>query len=139
MLYNDKELAALLGQVKTIAVIGAVDKPSRPVDGIGRALIAMGFNVIPVHPARADVWGLTTYKTVTDIPVPVDLVDVFRNPQFCPGHAEEVLAMESQPRCFWMQSGICSPEARDLLAPKGVTVIEDLCLMLELRRLGVAR
>ncbi|MEF2231305.1 MAG: CoA-binding protein [Pseudodesulfovibrio sp.] len=139
MPYDDKELAALLGEVKTIAVIGAVDKPSRPVDGIGRALISMGFNVIPVHPARTDVWGLETYKSITDIPVPVDLVDVFRNPQFCPGHAEEVLTMAAPPRCFWMQSGIASPEARALLEPRGVAVVEDLCIMLELRRLGVGR
>ncbi|MDD3310682.1 CoA-binding protein [Pseudodesulfovibrio sp.] len=139
MLYNDKELAALLRKVKTIAVIGAVDKPGRPVDGVGRALIDMGFTVIPVHPARTGVWGLETYRTVADIPVPVDLVDVFRNAQFCPGHAEEVLALPTLPRCFWMQSGIFSTEARTPLEKAGVTVVEDRCLMVEARRLEVAR
>ncbi|QGY42056.1 CoA-binding protein [Pseudodesulfovibrio cashew] len=139
MLYNDKELAALLAEVKTVAVIGAVDKPGRPVHDVGRAMIDMGLKIIPVHPVRQNVWGLTTYKSVTDIPEQVDLVDVFRNAQFCPDHAREVLEMASPPKCFWMQSGIISPEAREILKDSGITVIEDRCLKVELRRLGVAR
>lgn len=139
MLYNDKELAAMLSEVKTIAVIGAVDKPGRPVDDVGHAMIDMGFNVIPVHPARTNVWGLTTYKSVTDIPVPVDVVDLFRNEQFCPGHAREVLSMSPLPKCFWMQSGIASAEAREILKDTGMTVIEDRCLKIEFQRFGITR
>lgn len=137
MLINEKELAALLHEVKTIAVVGAVDKPGRPVDRVGREMIEMGFTVIPVHPVRDTVWGLETYKCVTDIPVPVDVVDLFRNAQFCPGHAREVLAMKTLPRFFWMQSGVFSPEARQLLAGSPIQVIEDRCLKMELARLGV--
>lgn len=139
MLYNDKELAALLREVKSIAVVGAVDKPSRPVDGVGREMMAMGFEIIPVHPARKDVWGLRTYKTVTDIPTQVDVVDLFRNAKFCPEHAREVLAMDPLPKFFWMQSGIVSAEAREILADSGVTVIEDRCLKVELQRFGITR
>ena len=139
MPHNDKELAALLGNVKTIAVIGAVDKPGRPVDGVGRALIDMGYDVIPVHPTRKDVWGLPTYRSVADIPVPVDLVDLFRNAQFCPGHAREVLTMAPLPSCFWMQSGIHSQEARELLKDTDMTVVEDRCLMVAIKLLGVSR
>lgn len=139
MLYNDKELAGLLREVKTIAVVGAVDKPGRPVDRPGRTMIEMGFDIIPVHPARSNVWGLPTYKSVTDIPVAVDVVDLFRNAQFCPDHAREVLQMDPLPKIFWMQSGIASPEARQILADTGITVIEDRCLMVELQRLGIAR
>ncbi|SOB57101.1 CoA-binding domain protein [Pseudodesulfovibrio profundus] len=139
MLYNDKELAAMLAEVKTIAVIGAVDKPGRPVDGVGREMIDMGFDVIPVHPIRKDVWGLETYASVKDIDRPVDVVDLFRNAQFCPDHAREVLAMEHKPKCFWMQSGIISPEAREILADSGIVVIEDRCLKVELQRFGITR
>ena len=139
MLYNDKELAGLLRQVKTIAVVGAVDKPSRPVDMVGREMIGMGFNVIPVHPVRTNVWGLETYPSVTDIPVPVDVVDLFRNAQFCPDHAREVLNMDPLPKIFWMQSGITSNEAREILADSGVTIIENRCLKVELQRLGITR
>jgi len=137
MLINEKELAAQLREVKTIAVVGAVDKPGRPVDRVGREMIEMGFTVIPVHPVRDDVWGLETYRSVTDIPVPVDVVDLFRNAQFCPGHAREVLAMKTLPRLFWMQSGVFSPEARQLLAGSPIKVIEDRCLKVELARLGI--
>ncbi len=139
MLYNDKELAALLNKVKTIAVIGAVDKPGRPVDDVARAMIDMGFDIIPVHPVRENVWGRTTYKSVTDIPVPVDVVDLFRNGKFCPAHAREVLTMPTLPQCFWMQVGIFSPEARELLDGTGMTVVEDRCLMVEMQRLGITR
>ncbi|MBG0790141.1 MAG: CoA-binding protein [Desulfovibrionaceae bacterium] len=137
MLLDMKKLAPLMREVKTIAVIGAVDKPGRPVDTVGRALIDMGFTVIPVHPKRRDVWGLTTYPSVTDIPVPVDLVDVFRAPQFCPDHAREVLEMNPLPKVFWMQEGIASPEARAILAESGVTVVEDRCTKVEFLAMGV--
>ncbi|WP_022661869.1 CoA-binding protein [Paucidesulfovibrio longus] len=128
MLHDTKELTALLGQVKSIAVVGAVDKPGRPVDMVGRYLIEAGFDVIPVHPKRTGVWGLTTYPALSAIPVPVDLVDLFRAPEHCPAHAEETLAMNPRPRCFWMQSGIASPAARSILADSGILVVEDLCL-----------
>lgn len=128
MLHNTKELTALLRQVKSIAVVGAVDKPGRPVDMVGRYLINAGFDVIPVHPKRSDVWGLTTYPSLADIPVPVDLVDIFRAAEHCPAHAEEVLTLSHRPACFWMQSGIFSPQARQILAGSGIIVVEDLCL-----------
>lgn len=135
MLHSDKELAALLGEVKTIAVIGAKDKPGQPVDMVGRYLIAAGYRVIPVHPARSSVWGLPAHKSILDIPDAVDLVDVFRAPEHCAAHAGEVLKLSARPRCFWMQTGIFSPDARQLLAGSGVTVIEDRCLMVDHRRL----
>ncbi len=137
MLISDKELTALLSEVKTIAIIGAKDKPSAPVDHVGRYLIEAGYNVIPVHPKRLNVWGLDTYPTINDIPVPIDIVDLFRAAQFCPGHADEFLKLESTPRCFWMQSGIFSPESRNILDAKPVTVIEDRCIMVEHKRLGI--
>ncbi|MGE4293476.1 MAG: CoA-binding protein [Desulfovibrio sp.] len=140
MLHDPKELTALLGQVKSIAVVGAVDKPGRPVDMVGRYLIDAGFEVIPVHPKRTDVWGLPTYPSIADIPRPVDLVDLFRAAEHCPAHAREVLDMSPRPRCFWMQSGIFSPEARAILAGSGVLVVEDLCLkVFHEQRLGGIR
>jgi hypothetical protein len=139
MLIDMKELAPLLREVKTIAVVGAVDKPGRPVNMVGRALIDMGFTVIPVHPKRTGVWGLDTYPSLGDIPVAVDLVDVFRAPQFCPDHAREVLDMDPLPKIFWMQSGITSPEARKILADSEITVVEDRCTKVEMQAMGIGR
>jgi Predicted CoA-binding protein len=131
MLYSDTELAALLRQVKTIAIVGAKDKPGQPVDGVGRYLIMAGFAIYPVHPKRTTVWGLPAYPTLADVPVPIDLVDLFRAAEACPDHAREVLALSPRPRAFWMQSGIVSAEARELLKGSGVFVVEDRCLMVD--------
>lgn len=130
------ELAPRLAQVKTIAVLGAKDVPGRPVDRVGRYLIAAGFRVIPVHPVRQNVWGRPTYAGLSEIPEPVDLVDVFRAAQHCPDHARECLELAKLPAIFWMQSGIVSAAARALLEPAGIFVVEDRCLMFEHQRLA---
>lgn len=133
---SDHELKALLAKVKTIAVLGANDKPGRPVDRVGRYLIEAGFTVFPVHPKRATVWGRDAYPTLADLPSPVDLLDLFRAAEHCPAHAQEVLALPWRPAGFWMQSGIVSPEARGLLDGTGIAVVEDRCLMVEHARLA---
>lgn len=139
MLHSDTELAALLGQVKTIAIVGAKDKPGQPVDGVGRYLIQAGFTVIPVHPKRATVWGLQAYPSLADVPQPIDLVDLFRAADACPEHAREVLALSRRPRCFWMQSGIVSLEASAILKDSGITVVQNRCLMVDHARLAGKR
>ena len=141
MLHSDKELAVLLAKVKTIAVVGAKDKPGQPVDTVGRYLIKAGFRVIPVHPKRAQVWGLAAYPTLNDIPEPVDLVDLFRAAEACPAHAEEFLRLSPRPLCFWMQSGIANAEARRMLSGQPtnggqpVLVVQDRCLMVDHKNL----
>jgi uncharacterized protein len=131
MLHSDTELAALLRQVKTIAIVGAKDKPGQPVDGVGRYLMEAGFTVIPVHPKRTTVWGVYAYASLAQVPVPVDLVDLFRAAEACPEHAREVLALAHKPKCFWMQSGIVSLEAMAILKNSGVAVVQDRCLMVD--------
>ena len=135
MLYADSTLKELLAPGKTIALIGAKDRPGTDVDMVGRFLLNAGFNVIPVHPARATVWGIPARKSLAEIDESIDLVNLFRAPAACPDHAAEVLAMAQKPACFWMQTGIASPEARAMLAPAGVVVVEDRCTMVEYRRL----
>lgn len=138
MLFEDT-LKDMLQSVHTIAIIGAKDKPGQPVDRVGRYLIQAGYTVIPVHPVRSNVWGLTTYANVADIPVPIDMVNLFRASEYCPGHAREVLELASLPAVFWMQTGIRSPEAGNMLAEKGIRVVEDKCIMVELQRLGMGK
>ncbi len=135
MLIDDKELTARLRQVKTIAVVGASDKPGRPVDRVGRYLIEAGYTVIPVHPKRGAIWGLPAYASLADVPGPIDLIDLFRAPENCPAHAAETVALSPPPALFWMQSGIDSPEARAILAASPVQVVADRCLMVDHRRL----
>lgn len=128
-------IRALLEKARTIAVIGAKDAPGQPVDGVGRYLMRAGYTVIPVHPVRKNVWGLTTYPSITDVPEPVDIVDLFRAAQYCPDHAREVLTMAHRPMAFWMQLGITSPEATALMEEAGILVIQDKCSKVEHLRL----
>lgn len=134
-MFSSVELQTLLSQVKTVAVLGAKDIPGQPVDRVGRYLMTAGYNVIPVHPKRRNVWGLKTYSSLTDIPLPVDLVDVFRASIFCPDHARECLQLGSLPKIFWMQSGIESFEAKTVLAKHPISVVQNQCLMVEHQRI----
>ncbi len=131
MSISDQELIRLFAQVKNIAIVGAVDKPNRPVDSVGRYLIKAGFTVLPVHPKRQNVWGLTTYPSLADIPVPIDIVNLFRRSELCAQHAIETLALNPLPQCFWMQSNISSKQAVQILQGHPILVIQNHCLMLE--------
>ena len=128
-------LRSLLQGVRCIAVLGAKDVPGQPVDTVGRYLIASGFTVFPVHQVRQNIWGLATYRTLADIPSPIDLVNVFRAGVHCPAHARECLDLLALPRVFWMQSGIMSPEVQEVLAGTEIHVVENLCLMVEHKRI----
>lgn len=133
----DESMRKALTDAKVIAIIGAKDKAGQPVDRVGTYLIDQGYTVIPVHPVRQNVWGLVTYKSIADIPFPVDIVNVFRASQYCAAHADEVLALERKPNMFWMQSGIRSQEAGEKLAANKIAVVEDKCIMVEHSRLGL--
>ncbi len=135
MLYANSLLKELLVPGKTVALIGAKDRPGTEVDMVGRFMLNAGFRVIPVHPARASVWGIPARKTMAEIDEPIDIVNLFRAPASCPAHAVETLALAKRPACFWMQSGIVSQQARAMLEPAGVVVVEDRCIMVEYRRL----
>jgi uncharacterized protein len=132
---SDDILSALLVPGKSIAIVGAKDRPGTDVDMVGRAMIEAGFHVVPVHPARSRVWGLPARRSLAEVTEPIDIVNLFRAPEHCPAHAAEVLALSQRPACFWMQLGIESPEAQRILGPSGVIVVEDRCIMVEYRRL----
>lgn len=135
MILQDSALRELLRGSRTIAVVGAKDTPGQPVDRVGRYLIAAGYNVIPVHPVRKSVWGLSSFANLADIPYKVDIVDVFRAPAHCPGHAREAISLNPLPGLFWMQLGIQSPEAAAILRSHDVPFVENACLMVEHMRI----
>lgn len=132
---DDRLMRALLGESRSIAIIGAKDKPGQAVDRVGRYLLEQGYRIFPVHPVRKEVWGLPAVPSIAELPEPVDIINLFRAPEYCPGHAHEVLALGWKPKLFWMQLGIRSPEAVQALAETGITVVEDSCIMVEHARL----
>ena len=135
MLPNNDIIRELLRKVRKIAIVGAKDAPGQPVTHVGQYLINAGFEVLPVHPVRQEVWGIPAYKSIGELPCPVDMIDLFRAAEYCPDHAREVLALPWKPLVFWMQLGIFSPEATRLMEGANVTVVQDACLMVEHRRL----
>lgn len=128
---DEQTLRKIFEGLRSIAVIGANDSPGRPVDRVGRYLLQAGYELAPVHPVRKSVWGLPAWPRLTELPQPVDLVNVFRAPEFCLDHAREALALPVPPKVFWMQVGIRNAAAAALLAEHGILVVEDLCLMVE--------
>ena len=130
---NDAELTRLLTESKNIAVVGLSDNPARASYGVARFLQRQNFHVIPVNPALSEVLGEKCYARVEDIPGPVDIVDVFRKPEFMPDIVAD--ALKKHPRCIWMQEGIEHHEAAQTAKTAGVSVVMDRCILKELARL----
>jgi uncharacterized protein len=115
----------ILREARTIAMVGASPDPERPSHGVMRYLLAHGYRVIPVRPDGASVLGVPCVRALAEIDEPIDLVDVFRRPVFCPAHARE--AVEAGARSLWLQLGIVSPEARAIAEGAGLAYVEDAC------------
>ena len=116
-------------------MIGASSK-RRPSNDILRYLVAVGYDVVPVHPNERVVEGLTCYPTLAEAVAatgPVDIVDVFRRAAACPEHAREAVAAGA--RCLWLQLGIVSEEAARIATEGGLSVVMDRCSKVEHARL----
>lgn len=117
--------AALLAGAKTIAVVGFSADPAKPANFAPMELVNRGWNVIPVNPTVSEVAGLKAYATLADVPVPIDIVDVFRPSSEAPSIAAQAAAVGA--KTLWLQKGITSTEARDIAAAAGMTFIENEC------------
>lgn len=126
----EAEIVRRLLKAKRIAVVGLSDDPSRPSYDVARSLKAAGKEIIPVNPTHETVMGLKCYRSLDDIPGQIDLVNVFRRPEYCADVARE--AVEIGAKGIWLQSGIRSREARAIAAKAGVDYVEDRCLKVEL-------
>lgn len=119
-------IRALLGRVRTIAVVGLSPKPGRPSYAVARAMQGFGYRIVPVRPAVAEVLGEPAYARLADIPFAVDLVNVFRAAEHIPAVVEECLAIGAP--AIWIQEGIVHPEAAARARAAGLTVVMDRCI-----------
>jgi uncharacterized protein len=128
--YQDEEtIGAILREAKTIAVVGLSPDPSRPSHGVARYLQAQGYRIAPVNPAEQTLLGETSYASLSDIPFPVDVVDVFRRSEFVPAIAEEAVKIGA--KALWLQFGVISPAGEATAERGGLRVVVDRCLKIE--------
>jgi uncharacterized protein len=117
--------AEILTDARTIALVGASPNPARPSHRVMRYLLRAGYRVIPVRPRRREVLGVPCAPSLLDVEEPIDLVDVFRRVEFCPGIAEDAAAVGAN--ALWLQLGLVSPEARAIAERAGMDYVEDEC------------
>lgn len=128
----------ILKDTKRIAVLGmkTEEQSDQPAFYVPQAAVDHGYEVFPVlvyYPEVTEVLGRKVYRKVADVPAPVDMVNVFRRPKDVPGHVEDILA--AKPKYVWLQLGITNDEAAERFARAGIKVVQDRCLMVEMRRL----
>jgi len=119
----------VLRTARTIAIVGLSSNELRPSNMVGYYLKRHGYDVIPVNPREAEILGETCYPSLQDVPVPVDVVDVFRTPDALPGIARE--AVEIQAGALWCQLGVINEEGARIAEDGGLTVIMDSCIKVE--------
>jgi uncharacterized protein len=116
----------ILAESKTIALVGASPKPSKPSYGVMGYLLDAGYRVIPVRPLDCqEIHGVPCVASLAEIDEPIDLVDVFRRPEYTPDHAREAVAAGA--KALWLQLGIRSDEARRIAVDGGLDYVEDAC------------
>lgn len=137
--YSADDLRAILGDVNTIALLGASPKPERPSFGVMRFLLSKGYKVFPVNPGQAgkQILGQTVFATMAEIPEPIDMVDVFRAPEYLGEVVAETLALPNRPKVIWGQLSVRDDEAVKPAEAAGIRVVMDRCPAIEIPRLGL--
>ena len=136
--YDDSYIRGILNTVKTIAMVGISPKDNRPSYFAFKYLLERGYRMIPVNPGQAghDILGQKVYAKLADIPEPVDMVDIFRAPQYAPAIVAEALALKPRPQVIWMQLGIRNDDAAKLAEAAGLKVVMNRCPKIEYGRLS---
>lgn len=137
-LTRDEDIAQLLTETRTIALVGASDRPDRASHGVMRFLLAQGYQVTPVNPALAgqELLGEKVVATLAEAG-PVDLVDIFRNSEAAGPIVDEAIKLGA--KAVWMQLGVINPEAAARAEAAGLKVVMDHCPKIEIPRLGIAK
>ncbi|GAB3454873.1 CoA-binding protein [Actinophytocola sediminis] len=121
----------LVREARTVAVVGLSDNPRRPSFGVAGYLARSGLEIFPVNPGLTTWQGRMAYPSLSALPGPVDIVDVFRRSEHVPSIAHEAVAAGAG--ALWMQLGVISPEAAEIAAAGGLDVVMDRCLAVEHR------
>ncbi|MBN9244078.1 MAG: CoA-binding protein [Mesorhizobium sp.] len=136
--YDNAYIAGILNSVKAIAIVGASANEVRPSFFVLKYLLAKGFDVYPVNPGHAsrEILGRMTYAKLSDIPVAIDMVDIFRASAAVPPIVDEALALDPLPKVIWMQLTVRHDEAAAKAEAAGVKVVMNRCPKIEYGRLS---
>lgn len=137
LLTTPTAITQLLRRVRRVAVLGMRPErlADRPAHYVPAALIELGLDIVPVPVLDRDlthILGCPVYRSLAEVPGPIDLVDLFRRAEDLPGHLDDILA--ARPGAVWFQSGIINHTVAEQLARAGIQVVQDRCLMVDYRR-----
>ena len=138
--YSDDLIKSILRSTKTIAMVGASGNDMRPSYFAMMYLLAKGYVIHPINPGMSgkQIQGQTVYRTLKDVPAPVDMVDIFRASDAAPGIVREALGEKDRLgiKTIWMQLGVVNEEAATMAREAGLTVVMDRCPKIEYGRLS---
>jgi predicted CoA-binding protein len=138
-LTRDEDIRQLLEETRTIAMVGASDRPDRPSYGVMAYLQSRGYRVIPVNPqiTGEHIHGEFVFRELSQIGEPIDMVDIFRRPIAAGEAVDEAIAAGA--KSVWLQIGVINEEAAARAEAAGLKVVMDRCPKIDIPRLGVAR
>ncbi len=128
------EIKEILEKSKTIAIVGLSDKPERDSYRVAEYLKGHGYTIIPVNPTRSEIVGEKSYPDLASIPVPVDIVDIFRNIDAIPAIVDE--AIEIRAKVVWMQLGLAHNASARKAMEAGLVAVQSKCLKIEHQKLA---
>jgi predicted CoA-binding protein len=136
--YDNSYISGILNSVKTIAIVGASANDVRPSFFVLKYLLAKGFDVYPVNPGQAgkEILGRMTYAKLSDVPEPIDMVDIFRASSAVPPIVDEAMALDPLPKVIWMQLTVRNDEAAAKAEAAGIKVVMNRCPKIEYGRLS---
>ena len=136
--YPDSYIRAILKSVKTVALVGASHKPERPSWIVLKYLKDRGYEVFPINPGLAgqEILGRKVYGRLADVPVPIEMVEIFRNSKAAGPITDEALALEPPPKVIWMQLSVRNDAAAEKAEHAGLTVVMNRCPKIEYGRLS---
>jgi len=138
-LERDEDIRELLANTRTIAMVGASDRPDRPSNRVMKFLQGQGYRVIPVNPqiTGEHIHGEYIWRELAQIGEPIDIVDIFRRPEAAGEAVDDAIAVGA--KAVWMQLGVINEAAAARAEAAGLTVVMDRCPAIEIPRLGIAK
>jgi len=131
---DSKELRTLFDAVRTIAIIGLSPDASKPSHQVAAYLQKEGFRIIPIYPKEERILGEKVYRSLEEVEIPIDMVDMFRKPQVADLIVEQ-LKERKEVKCLWLQLGIRNDVAAQKASQMGLTVVQDRCTKIEHQRI----